>query len=136
MSILVDTSVWIDYLRGVDASHVVALENAMASRTIFMPDVALAEILLGLRSDKVAEKIEAELREFEVINVGGRQLAIQAARNYRLLRAEGKTVRSTVDLMIGTWCIEEKVPLLHNDRDYHFMEQHLGLKNASSELLS
>lgn len=136
MSLLVDTSVWIDYLRGVDASHVLALDKAMGSRTIFMPDVALAEILLGLASEKLAEKIETELREFEVINAGGRHLAIQAARNYRLLRAKGKTIRSTVDLMIGTWCIEENVPLLHNDRDYHFMEQHLGLKNAMPELLS
>lgn len=136
MSILVDTSVWIDFLRGVDARHVAALDSAIQSQRILIPDVALAEILLGLRNEKIARQVELDLRRFEVIDIGGREMAVKAARNYRTLRTKGSTIRSTLDLMIGTWCIEHDVPLLHNDRDYLFMEMHLGLKNAMTDQLS
>lgn len=136
MTMLVDTSVWIDYLRGNEARHVAILDNAIQSKLVLIPDVALAEILLGLQSDTIAKQVEMDLRRFEVVDIGGRELAIKAAQNYRALRAKGNTIRSTIDLMIGTWCIEHDVPLLHNDRDYGFMETHLGLKNAISEPLS
>lgn len=135
MSVVVDSSVWIDYLRGVDARHVIALDKAIKSRPVMIPDMALAEVLLGLKTNLVADKVETELRQFEVIDVGGREYAVKAAQNYRRLRTVGKTIRSTIDLMIGTWCIEKNIPLLHNDRDYLFMEQHLGLRNAAQELL-
>ena len=133
---LVDTSVWIDYLRGVEARHVEVLDNAVRSELVLIPDVALAEVLLGLRNERIAKEVELDLRRFEVVEIGGRVLAVNAARNYRILRAKGNTIRSTIDLMIGTWCIEHDVPLLHNDRNYGFMERHLGLKNALSEHLS
>lgn len=136
MTVLVDTSVWIDYLRGLDAQYTNALERAITTQIVYIPDVALAEILLGLRTEKIAEQVEIELRQFPVIGISGRELAIQAARNYRRLRANGRTIRSTVDLLIGTWCIEENIPLLHNDRDYGFMEEFLGLKNALANFLS
>ena len=136
MSVLVDTSVWIDFLRGVEARHVAALDSAIQTQRVLIPDIALAEILLGLRSEKIARQVEMDLRLFEIADIGGREFAIMAARNYRALRAKGCTIRSTVDLMIGTWCIVQNIPLLHNDRDYLFMEKHLGLKNALSEQLS
>ncbi len=136
MSILVDTSVWIDFLQGVDATHASLLERAISTREILIPDVALVEILVGVRSEKIAEQIQQELKDFTVINIASRALAVGAARNYRLLRSKGITIRSTIDLLIGTWCIEKDIPLLHNDRDYSFMEEHLGLRNAKPDLLN
>lgn len=135
MSILVDTSVWIDFLKGLDAPHVGLLSRALSTHQILLPDVALAEILVGVKSEKIAAQIEHELKEFTVINIAGRALAVSAARNYRQLRSKGVTIRSTIDLLIGAWCIEKDIPLLHNDRDYAFMEEHLGLRNAKLELL-
>ncbi len=68
----------------------------------------------------------AELHRFVIREMVGEQVAIQAAVNYRALRALGITVRKTIDLLIGTFCIENGLPLLHADRDFEPMERHSG----------
>jgi predicted nucleic acid-binding protein len=128
MSIVVDTSVWIDFFRGIQSAHVTHLNIALEQQTVLLPDMALAEILLGVTTDSQAREIEKELASLELVQIGGRELAVSSARNYRYLRSKGVTIRGTIDLMIGTWCIENDIALLHNDRDYRPMEQHLGLK--------
>jgi len=87
----------------------------------------LCEILQGLGDDRAARRVESLLRRFQIVPMVGEAIAVAAARNYRLLRQRGVTVRKTIDLLIGTWCIENRRPLLHDDRDFRPMVKHLGL---------
>jgi predicted nucleic acid-binding protein len=125
--IVVDSSVWIDFLNGRRASHVVALQAALGKEGIIVGDLMLCEVLQGLDSERTAQQVEALLRRFEIVSMAGDDIAVLAARNFRSLRRRGITVRKTIDLLIGTWCIENRRPLLHNDGDFRPMAQHLGL---------
>jgi len=91
----------------------------------------LCEILQGLAGEREAQEVEALLRRFEIAPMAGAAIAVAAARNYRTLRAAGVTVRKTIDLLIGTWCIAHRRPLLHNDRDFAPMARHLGLEEVA-----
>lgn len=125
--IVVDSSVWIDFLNGRRASHVAALQAALGKEGIIVGDLMLCEVLQGLDSDRAAQQVETLLRRFEIVPMAGDAIAVLAARNFRSLRRRGITVRKTIDLLIGTWCIENRRPLLHNDGDFRPMAQHLGL---------
>jgi predicted nucleic acid-binding protein len=87
----------------------------------------LCEVLQGLRGEREAREVETLLRRFDIAPMAGDAVAVAAARNLRRLRARGVTVRKTIDLLIGTWCIANRVPLLHNDPDFNPMARHLGL---------
>ena len=93
-------------------------------------DLILCEVLQGLRTDAEARAVEGALREFEVVSLVDTELAVNAAANYRLLRSRGFTVRRTIDLLIGTFCIERGHSLLHSDRDFTPMERFLGLQTV------
>jgi predicted nucleic acid-binding protein len=125
--IAVDSTVWIRFLNGRDAGHVRRLRKALGAEEIIVGDLMLCEVLQGLDSEREVRAVEALLRRFEIAPMAGDAAAFAAARNYRRLRARGVTVRKTIDLLIGTWCIENRVPLLHNDRDFDPMARHLGL---------
>lgn len=125
--IVVDSSVWIDFLKGRNAPHVGRLRAMLGNDEILVGDLMLCEVLQGLDSDRAAREVESLLRSFEVVPMAGDAIAVAAARNFRFLRRRGITVRKTIDLLIGTWCIENRRPLLHNDSDYHPMARHLGL---------
>ena len=125
--IVVDSSVWIDFLKGLSASHVRRLRSVLGTDEIVVGDLMLCEVLQGLDSEREARGVEELLRRFEIAPMGGESVAVAAARNYRSLRRRGITVRRTIDLLIGTWCIENGVPLLHNDSDFRPMARHLGL---------
>jgi predicted nucleic acid-binding protein len=90
-------------------------------------DLMLCEVLQGLESERAAREVEALLRRFEIVPMAGDAIAVGAARNFRSLRRRGITIRKTVDPLIGTWCIENRRPLLHNDGDFRPMARHLGL---------
>jgi predicted nucleic acid-binding protein len=79
-------------------------------------------------SEQAARDVEALLRRFEIVSMAGDAIAIAGARNFRFLRRRGITIRKTIDLLIGTWCIENRASLLHNDSDFHPMTRYLGLK--------
>ena len=128
LKIVVDTSVWIDYYRNDETPHAEALDAAIDLDRVFVPDVVLLEILRGVTSQKIARAMQVEFENYELVQIGGAEMAIAAANNYRSLREKGVTIRSTIDLMIGTWCISHDIPLLHNDRDFEMMERHLGLE--------
>lgn len=128
--IVVDSSVWIDHLRQEITNPVARLRSLMTRAELLVGDLILCEILRGVRSEAVAREIEAALRVFEIVPLCDGDLAIKAAANYRYLRARGITIRNTVDLMIGTFCIERGHPLLHSDRDFEPMERFLGLQTA------
>ncbi len=124
---IVDTTVWVDYLRGARSPQVEWLEANLARERLGLTDLILCEVLQGIRRDEDVVNVQQELLRFEVFTTGGLELAITAARHYRLLRAKGKTVRRTIDTLIAAFCLLEGHALLHNDRDYDPFEELLGL---------
>jgi hypothetical protein len=130
--IVVDSTVWIDFLNGRDLLHVRRLRDLLGATEVIIGDLMLCEVLSGLGSEREAAQVEGLLRRFDIVSMGGETIAIPAARNFRKLRARGITVRKTIDILIGTWCIENRCPLLHNDRDFRPMVRYLGLMEASA----
>jgi predicted nucleic acid-binding protein len=128
--ILVDSSVWIDHLRDTVTRPVGHLRSLISRDDLLVGDLILCEVLQGLRNDTEAELVEEALREFEVVSLVDAELAVKAASNYRFLRTRGYTVRRTIDLIIGTFCIERGHSLLHGDRDFTPMERFLGLQTV------
>jgi len=126
--ILVDSSVWIARLRGYRTPGVEKLEIAAAQEMVLVGDLILLEVLQGARDEIHARRIERALRAYAVVSILDGKLASVAARNFRTLRGRGITMRKTIDVIIGTFCIEQGHALLHDDRDFAPMEAHLGLK--------
>lgn len=127
--VLVDSSVWIDFFRNKQTSQTDLMVTLLqADEELALADVILLEVLQGFRSDKQVQTALEAFAEMPCFTVGGKALAIVAANNYRTMRQKGVTVRSTLDCLIATFCIENGFPLLHNDRDYDPFEQHLGLR--------
>ncbi|WP_433852477.1 type II toxin-antitoxin system VapC family toxin [Stenotrophomonas nitritireducens] len=126
--ILVDSSVWIDYFRGVKNPQTDTLDGLLASEPVAVGDLMLAEVLQGFGSERDFNRAKAVLTNLEQVHIGGTELAVQAARNFRTLRGLGVTVRKTIDVLIATRCIEDDLLLLHSDRDFDAFEQHLGLR--------
>lgn len=125
--VIIDTTVWIDYLRGVAAPHVDWLDRELDHQPLGILDLVLCELLQGVSTEKQAKELEANLAQFTLFETGGRSLALTTARNYRVLRAKGFTIRKTIDCFIATFCIENNHTLLHNDRDFDPFEQQLNL---------
>ena len=125
--ILVDSSVWIAHLRGAWTPATAKLEAVAGREPILVGDLILLEVLQGARDEAHAARIERGLRRFDVVPLLNADLAPRAARNYRKLRDLGITIRKTADIIIGTFCIERRYALLHDDRDFAPMEEHLGL---------
>ncbi len=126
--IVADTSAWIDYVRGVDSSHTDRLDRALAHQRVITGDLIIAEFLQGFREQSDYDAAKRIMESLEYHDLAGKEIAIRAALNYRALRKRGVTVRKTIDMLIATFCIEHEYPLIHNDRDYDPMEEHLGLK--------
>ena len=126
--ILVDSSVWIDHLNDTATGAVHRLRELIPARPLLVGDLILCEVLQGLRSEREARRVERALRRFATVPLLDPDLAVTAAANYRSLRAKGITIRKTVDLIIGTFCIERGHALLHDDRDFEPMVRFLGLQ--------
>jgi hypothetical protein len=126
--ILVDSSVWIEYFNGKTTWQTNVLDNLLSNVPIIMGDLILTEILQGFRSDKDYESAKSYLSILPFHEIGGYQVAVNSAKNYRTLREKGITVRKTIDIMIGTFCIIKDLSLLHDDRDFTPMVDHLSLK--------
>jgi predicted nucleic acid-binding protein len=126
--IVVDSSVWIAHLRNAETAGVAKLRNLDGDDDILVGDLILLEVLQGARDDQHAALIERNLRQFAIAPMLGEALASQAARNFRLLRAKGITIRKTADVIIGSFCIAGGHALLHDDRDFDPMVEHLGLR--------
>lgn len=128
--ILVDSSVWIDYFRGVPSRPTDRLDALLGEEPVAIGDLMLAEVLQGFVRERDFDRALALLAPVPVIVIGGANLAVQAARNFRTLRSLGVTVRKTIDTMIATRCIESALPLLYADRDFDPFVRHLGLRSA------
>lgn len=126
--ILVDTSVWIDYFNGIENQQAESLDGLLSERSVLMGDLILAEILQGFDSDKDFRTARKALDPLNCVHLGGKALAIKAASNFRFLRSKGVTIRKTVDMLIGSWCMEHEVELLHNDKDFDRIATRLPLQ--------
>jgi len=129
--ILVDSSVWIDYFNGIPTWQTDLLDNYLSNVPVVIGDLILTEVLQGFRSDKDYETAETFLSALPFRQMGGYNVAIQSAQNYRLLRRAGVTVQKTIDIMIATFCIMEGLILLHDDRDFNPMASHFPLKTST-----
>ena len=126
--ILVDTSVWIDYFNGVANVKVELLDNALYNQSVLVGDIILTEILQGFNKDKDFNQAKQALQYLNCVQLVDEDLAIKTATNFRYPRSKRKTIRKTVYMLIGTWCIEHEVELLHNDKDFDHMATFLPLK--------
>lgn len=128
--IFVDSSVWIDYFRGTPTAEADHLDALLGAQNLIVGDVVLAEVLQGFDADKDFRTALDLFDTLTIVEVGGRDMAIEAARNFRRLRAKGVTVRKTIDTLIATYCIGHRLSLLFSDRDFEPFVEHLGLKSA------
>jgi predicted nucleic acid-binding protein len=126
--ILVDSSVWIDLLNNIATEPGRRLRELLPTTPLLIGDLILCEVLQGFRSEAQARLVERSLGRFEAVSLIDPDLAVKAAANYRFLRRRGITIRKTIDLVIGTFCIERGHTLLHSDRDFAPMESLLGLQ--------
>ena len=128
--ILADTSVWIDYFNGNDNKYTEALDTHLDSDTVAMGDLIFLEILQGFKSDKDYRQAKTTLQTLGQYGMFNSQIALKSADNYRQLRKKGITIRRTTDVIIATFCIENKLPLLFSDRDFIPFVEHLKMKSV------
>jgi predicted nucleic acid-binding protein len=126
--ILVDSSVWIDYFKGRNTPQTRKLDALLESEPLAIGDLNLAEVLQGFDDERDFNRAKTLLSSLIIVDLCGPEIAIQAARNFRVLRASGVTVRKTIDTVIATRCIESGYDLLHNDRDFDPFVKYLGLR--------
>ena len=131
--VIVDSTVWIDYLRGTENAETAWLDRQMQRQRLGLLDLILCEVLQGIRDESEFARVQVELVAFQIFETGGLSLAIAASQNYRGLRARGYTVRSTIDCWIATFCLQGRHELLHCDRDFDCFEKVLGLKVVEAE---
>ncbi len=133
--VLVDSSVWINYFKGKDTWQTEILDQMLLQIPLFTGDLILTEVLQGFRKEKDCNKAKKVMSILACKNLGGYEIAIKSAENYRKLRKQGITVRKTIDVIIGTFCITANIPLLHDDKDFEPMVEHLGLKSISQTFI-
>jgi predicted nucleic acid-binding protein len=129
--ILVDSSVWIDYFRGTITPQTEKLDQLLGQDPLAIGDLMLTEVLQAFAKDRNFNEAKTMLTSLSVVELGGQEIAIQAARNFRALRTFGVTVRKTIDTVIATRCIAGDYELLHNERDFEPFVAYLGLKVVS-----
>ena len=128
--IMVDSSVWIDFFTGAASRQADKLDDTLGIKPVAIGDLILTEVLQGFRHDKdymAARKVFEDVTIFDML---GTKMAIKSAENFRALRKKGITVRKTADVIIATFCIEQKLPLLFSDKDFNPFVKHLGLVKA------
>jgi len=128
--ILVDSSVWIDFFNGTVSAEADFLDSALGIQSVAVGDLILTEVLQGFRLDKDFARAKAVLGEFEQLDLLGSSRAVKAAEKFRKLRSTGVTVRKTNDVIIASYCIDEKIPLLFSDKDFKPFVEKLNLISA------
>ncbi len=126
--ILVDTSVWIDYFRGTATNQTDKLDALLGNEPLVIGDLILTEVLQGFTMERDFNDARTLLATLDFVVIGGKDVAVEAAKNHRRLRTLGVTSRKTIDTVIATRCIVSGYDLLHNDRDFDAFETHLGLR--------
>ncbi len=133
--VLVDSSVWVNYFNGQVTWQTEVLDQMLLQMPVLTGDLILIEVLQGFRNDKDYKKAKKAMSILPCKQLGGYELAIKSAENYRKLRKRGITVRKTIDIIIGTFCINENISLLHDDKDFQPMAEHLSLKTITQNIV-
>ena len=128
--IFVDSSVLIEYFNGINNRQVEKLDEILGKDIVVIGDYILVEVLQGFRKDKDYETAKNILSAFPCLNMLGEEIAVKSAENYRTLRKKSITIRKTIDVIISTFCIENDLQLLHNDKDFLPFEKFLGLQSV------
>jgi hypothetical protein len=123
--------VWIDYFRGTITSQTEKLDSLLGREPLAIGDLILIEVLQGFANESEFKQALDLLISLTVVELGGQDIAIQAAKNFRILRALGVTVRKTINSVIATRCIESEYDLLYSDRDFDPFVKYLGLRAVS-----
>ena len=131
--VIVDTTVWIDYLGGISNQETVWLDREMKQQRLGLTDLVLCEVLQGIRDPGTFKQVRQDLLRFRIFPTGGTDMAIAAAHNYRTLRERGYTVSKTIDCWIATFCMLSGHRLLHRDHDFDSFEKFLGLQVVHAE---
>ena len=128
--VVVDSSVWIDFFNARPSVARVELRRLLheGEARLVVPDVVLYEVLRGFRDERALRQARLLMQGLHVEATGGEDRALAAAEHYRTLRARGITVRSAIDVLIASFCIERDYLLLHNDRDFDALAAHRGLR--------
>lgn len=127
--ILVDSSVWIDFFRGERGSASAALAQCLgdASVEVGVADLVLFEVMRGFREGPLMREAQALMGALPQVDIGGADHALQAAARYRRLRAQGRTVRSPIDVLLASYCMTHGHTLLHRDADFDSLGKLGGL---------
>ncbi len=128
--IFVDSGVWINYFNDTSSPEVEKLDASLGIIPIAIGDLILTEVLQGFKHDRDFRTAKKLLTSLIIFNILDTSLALKSADNFRFSRKKGITVRKTIDVIIATFCIENKIPLLSLDKDLQPFYDHLGLKNA------
>jgi len=129
--IVVDSSVWIDYFNGTVTRETDSLNVLLGRELIVIGDLILTEVLQGFRRDRDFRKAKELLDTLIFREMLGKDLAVRSAQNYRVLRRKGVTVRKTIDVIIATFCVQHRLPLLHTDKDFEPMVKHMKLMTVT-----
>ncbi len=125
--LLVDTSVWVPFFNGQISEKANALDYLLGRELVLMGDLILTEVLQGFRQDDHYAAARQVLGSLEIRTLGGEEIALSAANNYKILRRKGAPTPKITDMFVGTYCILHSIPLLHDDECFNVMEEHLGL---------
>jgi hypothetical protein len=128
--IMVDSSVWIDYFTGVASKQTDMLDKTLGQEPVVIGDLILSEVLQGFRRDKDYETARVLFDNLTVFEMLGKNMAIKSAENFRFLRKRRIAVRKTADVIIASFCIERKFPLLFSDKDFKPFVKYLGLREV------
>jgi len=130
--VVIDTSAWIEYFNDTGHKVVRDIEYALDNDIVCLGDLIYCEILQGIRDKRQLKKVKDVFNTLNRDIVGGFEICEKAAENYKYLRSLGVTVRKTIDVIIGTFCLENNYAIIHNDSDFKYMEAYLGLKSFKS----
>ena len=126
--VVIDTSAWIEYFRNGEPAVVKTVDTALDRDLVVMGDLIYCEVLQGIKNKRELEQVSTLFQSLPRYEMVGFKIAEKSAANNRFLRSKGVTVRKTIDIIIGTFCIEHKLQLIHHDRDFELMAPFIGIK--------
>lgn len=126
--VIVDTSAWIEYFKGGIPHIVEKVDQCLERDLVGIGDLVYCEIMQGLRAPRQRSQISTLLLSLPQFDMVGFSIAEKSAANYRLLRSKGITIRKTIDVLIGTFCAENGLRIVHRDSDFDLMAKHIGLE--------
>ena len=125
--VVIDTSAWIEYLNGKRSRVVAKVDQCLEQDLVAVGDLIYCEVMQGIRSPRDRSQVSSLLLSLPQFDMVGFSIAEKSAANYRLLRSKGVTVRKTIDVLIGTFCAEHGLQIVHQDSDFDLMAKHIGL---------